>query len=487
MILKIPKNLNIENRPFINGSFKSLKTNKFLKRKSPSLDYSLPKLFLCRENEVNYAVNSAKNSFQDGLWKNKSSKEKKKIFLKVARKMKKNIQELSILDCLETGRAINNFIKDSIPKAIEVIEYFAESIDKIYDNMTPLDLGSMNLITRKPLGVVVGITSWNDPLVPAMWKVCPAILMGNSIVMKPSELSSFSLLRLAEFFFEAGLPKGVLNVITGDGITAENLIQHKDTNGIYFTGSTKTGKKISQIASKNRIKKISLECGGKSSFIVSRNCTNLNRAAKTLAKNIFYNQGQICSAPSRLIIDKKISSLFFEKLFKETEKYIPKNPLDSNSEIGGLISKKHYQNVKKIFNIGLKEKNSVKIFNKKRWKKNYSFPPVIFYNLKNNSKILQEEIFGPILSCIEYSDINEAIKIANNSQYGLASSIWSNNFEEIHYVSNLVEAGIIHINSYGEDGINIPFGGIKNSGFGRDKSIFAFQEYTYIKSIVYKR
>jgi acyl-CoA reductase-like NAD-dependent aldehyde dehydrogenase len=487
LILKIPKNLNIENRPFINGSFKSLKKNKFLKRKSPALDYVLPKLFLCRENEVNYAVDTAKKSFQEGVWKNKSSKEKKKIFLNVARKMKKNIQELSILDCLETGRAINNFKKDSIPKAIEVIEYFAESIDKIYDNMTPLNLKSMGLITKQPLGVVVGITSWNDPLVPAMWKACPAMLMGNSIIMKPSELSSFSLLRLAELFFEAGLPKGILNIVTGDGITAEKLIKHSDTSGIYFTGSTKTGQKISQIASKNRIKKVSLECGGKSSFIVTKNCSNLNKAAKILAKNIFYNQGQTCSAPSRLIIDKKISSLFLDKLFVETEKYIPGNPLDYNSEVGGLITKKHYKNVKKFFDIGIKEKNNAKIFTKNQWKKKYSFPPVIFYNLKSNSKLLQEEIFGPILSCIEYSTIEEALKIANNSQYGLASSVWSNNFEEIHYLINSIEAGIIHINSYGEDENNIPFGGIKNSGFGRDKSIFAFQEYTYIKSIVYKQ
>lgn len=487
MIIKIPKNLIIENRPFINGSFTSIKTKDFLSRKSPSADYNLPKIFLCSENEINYAVNSAKNSFEKGIWKNTEPKEKKKIFLKVAKKVRNKIKELSLLDCLETGRAINNFERDSIPKAIEVIEYFAESIDKIYDSMTPLNLGSMNLITRQPIGVVCGITSWNDPLVPAMWKVCPAILMGNSIVMKPSELSSFSLLRLAELFFEAGLPKGVLNVITGNGGTAQNLIKHKDVNGVYFTGSTKTGKKISQIASKSIIKKISLECGGKSSFLVSKNCNNLNKAAKVLAKNIFYNQGQICSAPSRLIIDKKISSLFLEKLFRETKKYIPKNPLDTKSEVGGLISKKHYQNVKKFFQIGIKEKNKLKIFDKGQWKKKYTFPPVIFYNLKKNSKLLQEEIFGPILSCIEFSNIDEAIKVANNSEYGLASSIWSNDFEEVHYVSNLINSGIIHINSYGEDGNNIPFGGIKNSGFGKDKSIFAFQEYTYIKSIVYKR
>lgn len=487
MILKIPKNLKIENRPFINGSYINLKKNKFTIRKSPSLDFDLPKLYFCQENEINYAVNSARESFKHGLWKNTEPKEKKKIFLKVAAKVKTKINELSLLDCLETGRAINNFKRDSIPKAIEVIEYFAESIDKIYDSMTPLNIGSMNLITRQPLGVVTGITSWNDPLVPAMWKVCPAILMGNSIVMKPSELSSFSLLKLAELFFKAGLPKGVLNVITGDGSTAQKLIKHKDVNGIYFTGSTKTGKKISQTASKNSIKKLSLECGGKSSFIVSRNCNNLNKAAKVLAKNIFYNQGQICSAPSRLIIDNKISSSFFEKLFRETEKYIPKNPLDFKSEVGGLISKKHYQNVKKFFQIGLQEKNKVKIFEKDQWMGGFAFPPVIFYNLKKNSKLLREEIFGPILSCIKYTNIDEAIKIANNSNYGLASSIWSNNFEEVHYVSNLIDSGIIHINCYGEDENNVPFGGIKDSGFGKDKSIFAFNEYTYIKSIVYRR
>ena len=485
---KISKNYKIQNKPFINGLFYKGKIKKSIKRISPSSSYKLPNLYICEEKEVNLAIQTAKDSFQQGVWKNYSANRKKKIFFKAANLIKKEIKEISLIDCLETGRSIINFERDSLPKAIEVIRYFTESLDKIYDLMKPLDINSMGLITKQPLGVVTSLTAWNDPLVPAMWKACPAILMGNSIVMKPSELSSFSLLRVAELFSKAGLPDGVMNVVTGDSTTGKKLVIHKDIEGVFFTGSTKTGVKISKLAySKNKIKKISLECGGKSCFIVSEKCTKIKEAARVLAKNIFYNQGQTCSAPSRLIINKNIKKKFLGYLFEETKKFIPKDPLHYKSEVGGLVSKNNYNKVKKFFKIGIKEKNKYKTFNQQIWKNKYAFPPTIFYDVKKNSTLLKEEIFGPILACIEYKDNKEAIKLANDNNYGLASAIWSDDFYEIHNFINKIDSGIVHINSYGEDDNSIPFGGIKNSGNGKDKSILAFNEYTYLKSIYFQK
>ena len=484
---EIPKYLKIENRPFINGEFYLPKKVGLIKKKSPVNNYNLPDIINCSEKEIDLAVRSGRKAFNDGDWKNFSPKKKKNIFLSAAKSIKQNLKEIALIDCLETGRSIINFERDSIPKSIEVIEYFAESIDKIYDTMKPLNLNSLGLITRKPYGVVASLTSWNDPLVPAMWKACPAILMGNSIIMKPSENSTFSLLKVAELFFKSGLPKGVLNVITGTSSTGQKLVKHHGTDAIYFTGSAETGKKISQIASVKKLKKISLECGGKSCFIITKKCKSLKKAAKILAKNIFYNQGQICSAPSRLIINNKVKNTFLKYLYNETNKFIPGDPLDYNSEVGAIVNKNQFKKIKKYFKIGVKEKNKYKIFNKKIWKKSINFPPVIFYETKRNSKLLKNEIFGPILTCQYFSTNEEAIEIANSTDYGLASAIWSDDFKEVHYFINEIESGIVHINSYGEDDNSIPFGGIKESGFGRDKSINAFNEFSYIKSIYFKK
>lgn len=476
----------IENRPFIDGRYFEIKKCKKIKKNSPANKKKLPPILICSKNEIKFAVDAAKKSFEKRAWRDKSIEYKKKVFFKAAKLIKKNINKISYLDCFETGRSILNFKRDSIPKAISVIEYFAESLDKVYDIMSPLESHKVGLITRQPLGAVASITSWNDPLVPAMWKACPAILSGNSIVMKPSELSTYSLLYVAKLFSDAGLPKGIMNVVTGDASTGSILAKSTNIDGIFFTGSSKVGMKISKIASEKKIKKISLECGGKSCFVVSENCRNLSRAAKSLAKNIFYNQGQICSAPSRLIISYKIKKEFLNFLYKETEKYIPKNPFDFKSEVGGLISKKHRNYVSKMFRIGKKENCKFKIFNNNIFKKNYSYPPTIFFEIKKNSKLLKEEIFGPILTCEYFNNFDEALNLANNSDFGLASSIWSNDFFEILKFTNNINSGIVHINSYGEDDNSIPFGGIKNSGYGRDKSILAFNEYTYLKSIFYK-
>ena len=474
------KNLQIETRPFIDGKY--IETNKFYEKYSPIDFRKLPPLHICEEKEVNLAVEAALRTYKSKIWRDLEPKEKKKILLKLADLVEKNIEELALLDTLETGRSIKNFYYDSIPKAVEAMRWFAEAVDKYLDYSVTPTKNKMVSIVKMPLGVVGIITPWNDPLVVNFWKITPALLMGNSVVVKPAEQASYSMLKVAKLAIDAGIPPGVLNVITGDGNTGKLLALHNDVRGIFFTGSSDVGKEILKYAGMSNMKKVGLECGGKSAFIITKNYKNLKRAAEILAKNIFYNQGQICSAPSRLIIDKDIKDEFLQYLVEESKKYVPQDPLSFNSEVGYVVSKEQKEKIEKYINIGKKEGAKIISYGDKI-SSDMCFNPVIMDNVPPNSKVAQEEIFGPVLVVLTFENIKEAIEIANNTKYGLAASIWSDDINEANQVAKELEAGIVHINTYGEEDNQVPFGGMKESGIGRDKSLLAFDEYTEIKTI----
>ena len=474
------QNLKIENRPFINGQF--VHTEKTLKKISPIDSIELPPLYVCGEEEVNLAVKTALKTYKNKIWRDKTAKEKKRILLKLADLMEENREELALLDTIETGRSIKNFYYDSIPKAIEALRWFAEAVDKYLDYAVTPEKNKMVSIVKMPLGVVGIITPWNDPLVVAFWKIAPALLMGNSVVIKPAEQSTFSMLKVAELSIEAGIPEGVLNVITGEGETGKYLAMHNDVRGIFFTGSSEVGKKILQYAGMSNMKKVKLECGGKSAFILTKNYKNLKRAAEVLAKNIFYNQGQICSAPSRLIIDSKIKDEFLNLVVEESKKYIPSDPLSFETEVGNLVSSTQKERVEGYIKEGIYSGAKIISCDENIFKE-MSIAPVILDNVPPDSPVAQEEIFGPVLVVIEYKDIKEAVEIANSTKYGLAASVWSDDINEANYVAKELEAGLVHINTYGEEDNQVPFGGVKESGIGRDKSILAFDEYSEIKTI----
>ena len=296
-------NLKIEKRAFINGSFVESINGKTIRKISSVDGRNLSGLCACSGKDVNNAVNAAKRSFESKIWRGKTTQEKKEILFKLADLMEQSREKLAILDTIETGRAFRNYYYDSIPKAIEALRYFTESLDKYYDYAMPPKDNSFAVVTREPLGVVGIITPWNDPLVVSTWKFAPALLMGNSVVIKPAEQSSFSVLEVARLAKKAGIPDGVFNVVPGYGnIAGKALALHNDVTGIFFTGSSEVGNLILQYSGQSNMKKVGLECGGKSPFIISRNCKNLKKAAEVLANNIFYNQGQICTAPSRLLV-----------------------------------------------------------------------------------------------------------------------------------------------------------------------------------------
>jgi len=468
------KNLQIENRSFIGGEF--VKSDNLYKKYSPIENITLPPLYKCLEKEVNSAVKKAKEAYK--IWKDYTFEERKKIILKLADLVEKNRKELALLDTLETGRSIKNMYFDSIPKAVEAMRWFAEAVDKYLDYALTPERHRVVQIVKNPIGVVGIITPWNDPLVVGFWKLTPALLMGNAVIYKPAEQSSFSILKVAALAKEAGIPDGVFNVVLGDGKTGELIAKHNDIRALYFTGSSEVGKKLLVYAGESNMKKVYLECGGKGAFILTDHYNDLERAAKILAKNIFYNQGQICSAPSRLIVHKSIKDKFLDLLLKESVKYTPSDPLSLESEVGLISSNEQFKRVEKYIKIGLEE---AKVISHPKIKEN-AFSPAVF-EVDKNSKLAKEEIFGPVLVVIEYENIDDAIETANNTKYGLASAVFSDDINEAFYVAREVEVGLIHINTYDAETNQVPFGGVKESGIGRDKSLFVFDEYSETKTI----
>lgn len=479
------QNLNIEKRAFINGTYTEAVDKKTISKKSSIDGRDISGLSACNSKDIDFAVKAGLEAYNSRIWVDKELTEKQKVLLRLADLIEENIEELALLDTLETGRSIKNCYYDSIPKAIEAIRWFSNAVDKVYNKAISPEKNSFATVTREPLGVVGIVTPWNDPLVVSFWKIAPALLMGNSVVVKPAEQSSFSILRVAQLALEAGVPKGVLNVVPGYGNEAgKALALHNDVRGIFFTGSSMIGKQILQYSGQSNMKKVGLECGGKSPFIVSDKCNDLDKASKVLAKNIFYNQGQICSAPSRLIIIKGIKEKFLTLLVEESKKYKPRNPLSLDSEVGAVVSQKQKERIDNYIQSGVK--SGAKIItdtnNVIPFENGLYVNPVIFDNVDIGSNIVTDEIFGPVLVVLTVNDMKEAVQVANNSRYGLASSIWTNDYDEAYQVSRLLESGIVHINSYGDDNNMVPFGGVKESGLGTDKSIYAFEEYSNIKT-----
>lgn len=400
--------------------------------------------------------------------------------------MEEQREQLALLDTYETGRCFKNHYNDSIPKAIECIRYFAEAIDKVYDMAIPARGTEFGVIVRKPLGVVGLITPWNDPMVVDSWKFTPALLMGNSVVIKPAEQSALSLIFLAKLTKEAGIPDGVFNVVPGYGEKAgKALALHMDVRAISFTGSSATGKLMLAYAGQSNMKRVYLECGGKGPYVVTDKCKRIEEAAKVLAANMFYNEGQICSAPSRVIINRKVMDIFLECLKKEAEKFVPGNPFESENEVGCVVSKEQFDKVNSYINWA--KDNGHEVFQPANNKDNYdnacSIKPTIILNVKNDEKIAREEIFGPVVCIIPVDSTEEAIKVANDTNYGLAGALWTDDLNEAKYLADKIEAGLVHINSYGNDDNSAPFGGIKESGIGKDKSAFVFDEFSYQKTI----
>ncbi|MCR5609574.1 MAG: aldehyde dehydrogenase family protein [Lachnospiraceae bacterium] len=478
--------LKIEKRAYINGKYVNAIGGEVIEKISPIDGTDLSGIVSCKKEDINLAVKAAKEAFESGVWSRSTHTYRKEVLLCLASLMEEKREILALLDTYETGRAYKNYYEDSIPKAIEALRYFAESIDKYYDMAVPADNTEFGIIKKVPLGVVGLIIPWNDPMVVAAWKYGPALAMGNSVVLKPAEQSSLSAIYLAGLTKEAGIPDGVFNVVPGYGeIAGKELALHKDVRGIFFTGSSEVGKKIMTYAGKSNMKKVGLECGGKGPYIITDSCSNIKESAKVLADNMFYNQGQICSAPSKVIVAERKYDEFLNALKVECERYVPGDPFDDCNNVGCVVSREQYNKVKGYIDEGFK--SGAEIYQAKNVKKHHKnaccIQPTIISCIDEKNRLVTEEIFGPVVVVLKAKDTYDAVRIANDSNYGLAGAVWTDDLNEAFYVANSVETGLFHINSYGNDDNRAPFGGVKESGLGKDKSIYAFDEYSDLKSI----
>jgi len=435
--------------------------------------------------DINAAVASSRQAFDDGRWARRAPAARKKTLLRFADKILAARDELALLETLDMGKPIKYSRSVDVPAAARCIAWYAEAVDKIYDEIAPTPPTALALITREPMGVIGAVVPWNYPMIMAAWKLGPALAAGNSVVLKPSEKSPLTALRLAELALEAGLPEGVFNVVPGYGHEAgEALALHMDVDAIGFTGSTRVGRKMLEYAGRSNLKRVYNELGGKSAFIVFPDFDDMPRAAKTVAGSMFFNQGESCNAPSRVFVHESIAEEFVKIVAAEAPGYQPGDPLDADTEMGALVDDTQLKTVLGYIDAGRNEGARVAAGGKQVRAETggYFVEPTVFDGVDNGMKIAREEIFGPVMSVIRFKTEEEAIALANDSSYGLQASVWSSNINRAHRVARALRAGTVHVNQYDEDDITVPFGGFKQSGNGRDKSLHAFDKYTELKT-----
>ncbi len=479
------KTLKIDGRAFINGKRVNVADGVNFECFSPIDNRKLTDVASCKAADIDLAVSAARTAFNDRRWAGLSPKERKQTMIRFADLIIVNREELALLETLDMGKPITASLNVDGASAANTIRWFGEAIDKVYDEIAPTADHTLAMITREPIGVVGAIVPWNYPIAMAAWKIAPALAAGNSVVLKPSEKSPLTALRLGDLALEAGIPAGVLNVVPGYGAEAGSpLALHMDVDCIAFTGSTAVGKKIQIMAGQSNLKRAWCELGGKSPNIVFADCADMDKAAAASAGSIFYNQGESCNAPSRLLVERSIKEEFIKKLLKELPNYIPGDPLDPNTSMGAMVDCGQMENVLKYIASGKAQGANLLAGGERVRTETGGFyiSPTIFDNVTNDMTIAAEEIFGPVLSIITFDTQEEAIKIANDTIYGLAAAVWTRDISKAHSVARALRAGTVHVNSYDEDDITVPFGGFKQSGNGRDKSLHALQKYTELKT-----
>lgn len=483
---KLAGSIGLPHLAVIDGKLVPSVTGQTFDNVSPRDGRLINKIALCNEKDVDAAVASARKAFEDKRWRNLHYREKKRILFRLADLMERDLETIALLESLDSGKPIRDTTGFDVPSAVRSLRYYAEALDKVHGEVGPETADRFSYAVHEPLGVIGAIMPWNFPLHLTMWKVAPALAMGNSIVVKPAELTSMSALKLAELALEAGVPPGVLNVVTGKGSVAGKAIAlHMDVDMLTFTGSGPVGRMLMKYAADSNLKRVSLELGGKSPHIIFADCPDLDAAAAHAAFGIFYNQGEVCTAGSRLLVDAAIQDTFLDKLIKAAKGFVPGDPLEPKTNFGAMVSEGQMNTVLGYIETARKEGAELAHGgNRVRQDSGgYFVEPTVFSGVAPGATLSQEEVFGPVLAVTRFKGADEALRIANDTIFGLASGLWTRDLSLAHRFAREIKAGLVWINGWDACDITMPFGGFKQSGFGRDRSMHALYKYADLKSV----
>ncbi len=469
---------------FVDGAFVPSALGDRFATVNPATGEVLAKVAAGAAEDVDRAVAAARRAFADGRWSDRAPTGRKAVLLRLADLVREHAEELALLDSLDAGKLIADTTAIDVPGSAAILQWYAEGVDKVYGEIAPTGPDDLALVSREPLGVIGAVVPWNYPLETAVWKLAPALAAGNSVVLKPAEESPLSALRLAELAAEAGLPDGVLNVVPGTGpVAGQALGRHPDVDVLAFTGSTAVGKLFQRYAGESNMKQVWLECGGKSANVVFPDAADLDAVADGVVAGIFSNQGQVCSANSRLLVHRSVKDDLLARVVDRAAALRPGDPLDPATRLGPLVSEEHAARVQEYVELGRREGRAVLDGGLVAGAPTGAYlAPAVFDEVAPDSRLAREEVFGPVLAVFPFETEDEAVALANDSVYGLAASVWTDSLRRAHRTARRLRAGTVSVNTVDALDVTTPFGGFGQSGNGRDLSLHALQNYTALKT-----
>ena len=479
----VASHLRLPEGAFIDGAFRPARSGATFETRNPYDGTLIARLPACSAADVDDAVAAARASFEAGVWSALHPSDRKQVLGAFADLIMANLEELAVMESLDAGKPVADCLAIDVPETARCIRWHAEAQDKLFGQIAPTAPDALALIVREPVGVVGAVLPWNFPLLMLAWKIGPALATGNSVVVKPAEQTSLTALRVAELALQAGVPPGVLNVVTGMGPdVGEPLGRHMDVDAITFTGSTEVGRRFLEYSAQSNLKEVCLEMGGKSAAVVLGDATDIPRIAAIQANAIFWNMGENCTANSRIIAHKDVHDALVEALAAQVADWTLGDPLDPKVRNGPLVSAEHYAKVSGLVETG--KRQGARVVTGGRGQGGLLFQPTVFADVAPGMDIFQQEIFGPVVAVTRAETDDEAIALANATQYGLAATLYTSSIAKAHRYARKLKAGTVGINTYSEGDNATPFGGFKMSGFGgRDKGLHAHEQYTELKTI----